>query len=59
MPLLHCANTEEWRQEQWPDVPLAFIIGQDSLLTFPTWYEYETILDNAHLIVWSASRLPT
>lgn len=31
--------------------PLAFIIGQDSLLTFPTWYEYETILDNAHLIV--------
>lgn len=32
-------------------MPLAFIIGQDSLLTFPTWYEYETILDNAHLIV--------
>ncbi|EFM2062570.1 nicotinate-nucleotide adenylyltransferase [Escherichia coli] len=42
---------KEWRQEQGPDVPLAFIIGQDSLLNFPTWYEYETILDNAHLIV--------
>ncbi|XPE44770.1 nicotinate-nicotinamide nucleotide adenylyltransferase [Shigella flexneri] len=26
-------------------------MGQDSLLTFPTWYEYETILDNAHLMV--------
>ncbi|MCL7701644.1 nicotinic acid mononucleotide adenylyltransferase, partial [Klebsiella pneumoniae] len=31
--------------------PLAFIIGQDSLLTFPTWHRYETILDNVHLIV--------
>ncbi|WP_434585921.1 nicotinate-nucleotide adenylyltransferase [Klebsiella sp. R390] len=41
----------EWRQEQGPDRPLAFIIGQDSLLTFPTWHNYATILDNAHLIV--------
>ena len=42
---------QEWRQEQGPRKPLAFIIGQDSLLTFPTWHNYETILDNAHLIV--------
>ncbi|KAF1370949.1 nicotinate-nucleotide adenylyltransferase [Yokenella regensburgei] len=41
----------EWREEQGPDAPLAFIIGQDSLLNFPTWHQYETILDNAHLIV--------
>jgi nicotinate-nucleotide adenylyltransferase len=34
-----------------PKQPLAFIIGQDSLLTFPTWHDYETILDNVHLIV--------
>ena len=27
---------KEWREEQGPDVPLAFIIGQDSLLTFPS-----------------------
>lgn len=40
-----------WREEQGPDVPLAFIIGQDSLLTFPTWHDYDTILDNTHLIV--------
>ncbi|MGV2399119.1 MAG UNVERIFIED_CONTAM: nicotinate-nucleotide adenylyltransferase, partial [Klebsiella aerogenes] len=26
---------QEWRQEQGPEQPLAFIIGQDSLLTFP------------------------
>ncbi|VDZ69182.1 Nicotinate-nucleotide adenylyltransferase (plasmid) [Klebsiella aerogenes] len=42
---------QEWRQEQGPEQPLAFIIGQDSLLTFPTWHNYATILDNAHLIV--------
>ncbi|MGU0042463.1 nicotinate-nucleotide adenylyltransferase [Escherichia coli] len=48
---LHCANAERVAAGRGPDVPLAFIIGQDSLLTFPTWYEYETILDNAHLIV--------
>jgi len=42
---------KEWREEQGPQLPLAFIIGQDSLLTFPTWHHYETILDNCHLIV--------
>lgn len=41
----------EWRIEQGPECPLAFIIGQDSLLTFPSWHDYETILDNTHLIV--------
>jgi nicotinate-nucleotide adenylyltransferase len=42
---------QAWREEQGPDVPLAFIIGQDSLLNFPSWYQYETILNNSHLIV--------
>jgi nicotinate-nucleotide adenylyltransferase len=42
---------KEIREEVGPQKPLAFIIGQDSLLTFPTWHDYETILDNAHLIV--------
>lgn len=40
-----------WREEQGPTRSLAFIIGQDSLLSFPTWHDYETILDNSHLIV--------
>ncbi|POP42812.1 nicotinic acid mononucleotide adenylyltransferase [Superficieibacter electus] len=42
---------QEWREEQGADKPLAFIIGQDSLLTFHTWHRYETILDYAHVLV--------
>ncbi|MCE9991496.1 nicotinate-nucleotide adenylyltransferase [Enterobacter asburiae] len=41
----------EWRAEQGPQQPLAFIIGQDSLLNFPSWHQYETILQNSHLLV--------
>ena len=40
-----------WRHEQGPTRPLAFIIGQDSLLNFPTWHDYQSILQNAHLLV--------
>ncbi|CAK7031734.1 MULTISPECIES: nicotinate-nucleotide adenylyltransferase [Providencia] len=39
------------RQEMGPTQPLAFIIGQDSLLSINTWYEWEKILDNCHLLV--------
>lgn len=42
---------QEWRAERGPTQPLGFIIGQDSLLNFPTWHQYETILQNSHLIV--------
>ncbi|ANG92017.1 nicotinic acid mononucleotide adenylyltransferase [Lelliottia amnigena] len=41
----------QWRTEQGPSRPLAFIIGQDSLLNFPSWHQYDTILHNSHLIV--------
>lgn len=51
IPSWTAQTLQEWRQEQGPHKPLAFIIGQDSLLTFPTWHNYETILDNVHLIV--------
>ncbi len=50
-PSYTAQTLKEWREEQGPMQPLAFIIGQDSLLTFPTWHDYETILDNSHLIV--------
>ncbi|MFV0260881.1 MAG: nicotinate-nucleotide adenylyltransferase [Kluyvera sp.] len=50
-PSFTADTLQEWRAEQGPDKPLAFIIGQDSLLTFPSWHRYETILDNAHLLV--------
>ncbi|WP_371974673.1 nicotinate-nucleotide adenylyltransferase [Lelliottia nimipressuralis] len=42
---------QEWRAERGTTQPLGFIIGQDSLLNFPSWHQYETILQNSHLIV--------
>lgn len=51
MPSYTAETLQAWRREEGPDAPLAFIIGQDSLLTFPQWHQYETILDNTHLIV--------
>lgn len=36
---------KEWRAEQGPTRPLGFIIGQDSLLNFPSWHQYDTILE--------------
>ncbi|VDZ80231.1 nicotinate-nucleotide adenylyltransferase [Salmonella bongori] len=50
-PSYTAQTLKEWRTEQGSETPLAFIIGQDSLLNFPTWHDYDTILDNAHLIV--------
>lgn len=50
-PSYTAQTLQEWRTEQGPKTPLAFIIGQDSLLTFPSWYQYHTILENSHLIV--------
>lgn len=51
MPSYTADTLREWRREQGPDTPLAFIIGQDSLINFPSWHDYESILDNAHLLV--------
>ncbi|WP_039054939.1 nicotinate-nucleotide adenylyltransferase [Enterobacter sp. Bisph1] len=50
-PSYTAQTVRAWREEQGPQRPLAFIIGLDSLLTFPSWYQYDTILDNCHLIV--------
>ena len=50
-PSYTAQTLKAWREEQGPLRSLAFIIGQDSLLSFPTWHDYDTILDNSHLIV--------
>lgn len=50
-PSYTAETLEIWRQESGPARPLAFIIGQDSLLSFPTWYRYDSILNYCHLIV--------
>jgi nicotinate-nucleotide adenylyltransferase len=41
----------EIRREAGPKQPLAFIIGQDSLLTLPQWHRYETLLTLCHILV--------
>lgn len=43
----------ELRQEIGPEKPLAFIIGQDSLLSINKWHGWDHILDNCHLLVCS------
>lgn len=42
---------EEVRREIGPRQPLAFIIGQDSLLTLPSWFRWQELTDYAHLLV--------
>ncbi|UUE11096.1 nicotinate-nucleotide adenylyltransferase [Dickeya zeae] len=42
---------EALRTEQGTSTPLAFIIGQDSLLTLHHWHRWQEILDYCHLLV--------
>ncbi|MEA1064412.1 nicotinate-nucleotide adenylyltransferase [Apirhabdus apintestini] len=39
------------RQEKGARQPLAFIIGQDSLLTLPQWHQYQRLPQLCHLLV--------
>lgn len=54
---------EEIRREKGDGQPLAFIIGQDSLLTLHYWHRWQSLLDVCHLLVCArpgyASRLDT
>ncbi len=42
---------ETLRKEHGTQQPLAFIIGQDSLLTLYKWHRWESLLDVCHLVV--------
>ncbi|MCT4716144.1 nicotinate-nucleotide adenylyltransferase [Enterobacteriaceae bacterium H18W14] len=42
---------EQVRREQGSQQPLAFIIGQDSLLSLQRWHRWECLLDLCHLLV--------
>lgn len=42
---------EQIRKEQGSARPLAFIIGQDSLLSLHRWHRWEALLDLCHLLV--------
>jgi len=38
-------------QLQYPDTPICFIMGMDSLLSFDSWYQWQDILNYCHLVV--------
>lgn len=42
---------EAVREERGMSLPLAFIIGQDSLLTLHNWHRWQSLLDLCHLLV--------
>lgn len=42
---------QKWRSENGDRAGLAFIMGQDSLLSLPTWNNWKTLLDYCHLII--------
>ncbi|OCG53730.1 nicotinic acid mononucleotide adenylyltransferase [Gilliamella sp. Choc6-1] len=42
---------QAWRFKNGNQKPLAFIMGQDSLLGLPTWHNWQTLLDYCHLLI--------
>ncbi len=44
-------DTLEALRAEYPDTPLCFIIGMDSLLSLPRWHKPARILELAHLVV--------
>lgn len=42
---------QAWRCKNGNQKPLAFIMGQDSLLGLPTWHKWQTLLDYCHLLI--------
>ncbi|CNH40536.1 nicotinate-nucleotide adenylyltransferase [Yersinia pekkanenii] len=42
---------ESLRKERGAELPLAFIIGQDSLLSLHKWHRWQSLLDVCHLLV--------
>ncbi|MAD54899.1 MULTISPECIES: nicotinate-nucleotide adenylyltransferase [unclassified Idiomarina] len=47
----YTAKTLLAMRELYPDDTLAFVMGMDSLLSFDQWFEWQSILATAHLIV--------
>lgn len=38
-------------RSQYPNTPICFIMGMDSLINFDSWYHYQYILDYCHIVV--------
>lgn len=50
-PSFTIETLESLRKERGAERPLAFIIGQDSLLSLHKWHRWESLLDVCHLLV--------
>ena len=44
-------DTLKLLRQQYPNTPLCFIMGMDSLIQFDTWYQYQDVLKYCHLII--------
>jgi len=44
-------DTLKLLRQQYPETPLCFIMGMDSLIQFDSWYRYQEILSYCHLVV--------
>lgn len=43
----------ELRDELGPEVPITMVVGMDSFLSLPLWYQWQRILNYAHILVVS------
>lgn len=46
-------DTVKELKELYPETPICFIMGMDSLISFDSWYQWEQILNYCHLIITS------
>lgn len=44
-------DTLQAMRNEWPDTPICFLMGMDSLLSLPTWYRWQELTTLAHLVV--------
>ena len=44
-------DTLKLLRQQYPDTPICFIMGMDSLIHFNSWYQYQEILNYCHIVV--------
>ncbi|WP_068860473.1 nicotinate-nucleotide adenylyltransferase [Perlucidibaca aquatica] len=42
---------QRWRAHVGPTLPLAFLMGRDSLLQLPRWKDWQKLTDYAHLLI--------
>lgn len=50
-PSFTIETLQGWRTENGTEKGLAFILGQDSLLSLPTWSDWQSLLQYCHLLV--------